>query len=133
MSQENVTLSYELADAFNRRDIDAVLAMFHPDVEFISRLREAEGGGAYHGHDGIRSWWQDLLGIAPDFEVENEEVRDLGEVTVTRQRNRGHGAASGAPMEQMIWHAMEWRDGKAIWWRACPSEAAAIEAAEMRE
>jgi hypothetical protein len=36
-------------------------------------------------------------------------------------------------MEQTIWHVVEWRDGRAIWWRACPNEAAALEAAGLRE
>src|SRR3954453_24016930 len=133
MSQENVRLSYEAADAFNRRDIDAFLAVLDPDVEFISRLREMEGGGPYRGHAGIRDWWHDLLSVAPDFAAEVEEVRDLGTVTITRQRNRGRAVASGAPMEQAIWQVVEWRDGKAIWWRACPSEAAARKAAGLRE
>ena len=133
MSQENVRLSRQAADAFNRRDIDAFLALFDPDVEFISRLRELEGGGPYHGLEGIRSWWQDLLSVAPDFEAEVEEVRDLGDLTVTRQRNRGRAFASGAPMEQTVWQVVKWRDGKVIWWRACPSEDAALEAVGLRE
>jgi ketosteroid isomerase-like protein len=54
-------------------------------------------------------------------------------MTITRQRNRGRAVASGAPMEQTIWHVVRWRDGKAIWWRACPNEAAALEAAGLRE
>jgi hypothetical protein len=33
----------------------------------------------------------------------------------------------------MGWQAVEWRDGKAIWWRACPSEAEALEAVGLRE
>jgi ketosteroid isomerase-like protein len=133
MSQENVRLSYEAADAFNRRDMDGFLALFHPDLEFTSRLREMEGGGPYRGHDGIRSWWTDLLNAFPDFEAEIEEVRDLGDMTIARQRSRGRAVASEAPMEQTIWQAVEWRDGRAIWWRTCPSEAAALEAVGLRE
>ena len=36
-------------------------------------------------------------------------------------------------MEQTIWQVVEWRDGKAIWWRACPSKEAAFEAVGLRE
>jgi hypothetical protein len=35
MSQENVRRSYQSADAFNRRDLDAFLSFCHPDIEFI--------------------------------------------------------------------------------------------------
>jgi hypothetical protein len=92
-----------------------------------------EGGDPYRGHDGIRNWWEDLLSITPDFEAEIEDVRDLGDVTITRQRNRGRALASRAPMEQTIWQVVEWRDGRAIWWRACANEADALEAAGLSE
>ena len=34
MSEENVRLVYEVIDAFNRRDLDAYLALMDPEVEF---------------------------------------------------------------------------------------------------
>jgi hypothetical protein len=52
-------------------------------VEFIPRLVEVDGGGSYRGHDGVRSWWENLLGVWPDFRSEVDEVRDLGDVTET--------------------------------------------------
>ena len=64
------------ADAFNRRDLDASLALADEDVEAIPRVGGMEGG--YHGHDGTRRWWTDLLGAFPDFSVEFHEVHDMG-------------------------------------------------------
>ena len=61
MSQENVDLFYRGHDAFNRRDIDAFLALTDPDVEFTLLLLKMEGGEAYPGHDGVRSWWENLF------------------------------------------------------------------------
>ena len=75
MSQGNVELQYRVADAFNRRDIDAFLALCDPDGEFTTRVSELEGGGPYRGHDGVRSWLEDLLGISPDFSVEIKVIR----------------------------------------------------------
>jgi ketosteroid isomerase-like protein len=91
MSQENVELAYPAADALNRRDLDAFLSLCDSHLEFHSRLVELEGGEPYRGHDGIRSWWENLLRVFPDFSTENEEVRDLGDMTLTRTRVRGHG------------------------------------------
>jgi ketosteroid isomerase-like protein len=136
MSQENVELAFRMYDAFNRRDIDAFLALCDPGGEFISRIVELEGGGSYRGHDGVRSWWENLLGVFPDFSSEIEEVRDLGAVTVARVRVRGHGShgtESDAPMEQAQWHVTEWGHKKATWVRICLSEAEALEAAGLRE
>ena len=46
-----------------------------------------------------------------DFELEVEQVRDLGEVTLARMRARGHGAGSAAPLEEVIWQVGRWRRG----------------------
>jgi ketosteroid isomerase-like protein len=51
MSQENLELLHRAYDAFNRRDLDALLALCDPDVEFISYTMQVEGGDPYRGHD----------------------------------------------------------------------------------
>jgi ketosteroid isomerase-like protein len=136
MSQGNAELLYRAYDAFNRRDIDAFLALCDPDGELISRIVALEGGRPYRGHDGVRRWWENLLAVFPDFSSEIDEVRDLGDVTVARVRVRGHGShgmESDVPMEQTQWHVIEWRHKKAIWMRICRSEDEALEAAGLSE
>ena len=133
MSQENVELAYRVADAFNRRDLDAFLALCDPEEEYFSQLVELEGGGPYRGHDGIRSWWKSLFACSPDFRTEIEEVRDLGDVTVTRLHAHGHGRQSDVPLEQTQWNVTEWRDGKAVRGRVFLSEAEALKAAGLSE
>ena len=44
MSQENVELIHRSVDAFNRRDLDAYLALMDEDVEAIPRVAAMEGG-----------------------------------------------------------------------------------------
>jgi hypothetical protein len=133
MSQENVELGYLLSDAFNRRDLEAFLALTDPDVEVYSRIVELEGGGPYRGHDGVRSWWKDVFGVVPDLTFEIEDIRDIADVTVAQIRQRGRGAGSDAPIEQTQWIVTKWRDKKAIWWHVLLSEAEALEAAGLRE
>ena len=48
MSQENVERALELLDAFNRRDLEAFVALADDGIEVESRLVAMEGG--YHGH-----------------------------------------------------------------------------------
>ena len=76
MSQENVELTRRAFQAFNDRDLDTVLASLHADVEAFPRLAAVEGG--YRGHEGVRRWWEQLLGAFPDFHAEILELRDLG-------------------------------------------------------
>jgi hypothetical protein len=57
MSQENVELRYRAADAFNRHELDALLALCDPKMVFISHHLGLESGGrTLHGHDGVRTW-----------------------------------------------------------------------------
>ena len=122
MSQENVNLMRESYQAFNRRDWDTFLALVDEEVEIESRLVAMEG--AYHGHEGLRRWWDDFLGAFPDYTIEIEEMRDRG---------WGHAADSATPLVDPFWHPVRWRDGKIVWWRNCPTEKEALEVAGLSE
>ena len=50
------------------------------DVEAVPRA--VPWRAAYHGHDGVRRWWKNLLDVLPDYSVEVVEVRDVGDLTV---------------------------------------------------
>jgi ketosteroid isomerase-like protein len=131
VSQENVDLVHQVFDAFNRRDLDAVLALMDDDVEGSPRMAAIEG--AYHGHEGMRRWWRNLLDSFPDFTAEVGEVRDLGDLTITAVRLRGQGAGSDTPIEQAVWNVFRWRRGKCIWWRNCTTEEEALKAVGLEE
>ena len=40
--------------SFNARDIDAVLARMHPDVDWPNGME----GGREHGHENVRAYWK---------------------------------------------------------------------------
>ena len=131
MSQENVELTRRGFQAFNDRDLDALLALADDDVEIVPILAAMEG--SYHGHDGIRRWWTGLLGGFPDISIEVLEVRDLGDVTLAVQRVTGRGAGSGTPFDAVVWQVHQWRARKCFRWHAYPSESEALEAAALSE
>ena len=133
MSQENVERVHRVYDAFNRRDLDAFLGLMDPEVEFTTPLIQMEGDRQYRGHEGVRTWWGDVLGIFPDFSLEALEVRDLGDLVIVAGHSRGHGVDSDAPFDLTYWQAGEWQYGKLIWWQTVGSEADAFEAAGLRE
>jgi ketosteroid isomerase-like protein len=133
MSRDNVESLHRAIDTFNRRDLDAFLAVNDPDVEFTPYERALEGLGPYRGHDDVRTWWKEAFAALPDLRAEVHEVRDLGDVTVSRGRLRGTGAGSGASFERTLWMAHEWRDERQVWWRAFDNEEEALEAAELRQ
>jgi ketosteroid isomerase-like protein len=133
MSRRNVELHARGYDAFNRRDLDSFLALIDPNAEIRTRIVTMEGGRPYRGVDGARRWWRDFLEIFPDWRVEASEIRDLGDLTIARVQLAGSGAGSGASIQDSVWHAMEWRDHRLLWWGSFRTEADALEAARLRQ
>src|SRR6478672_6346252 len=133
MSEENVNQVREAVDAFNRRDLDAYLALMEPDVELTPYERVVEGVGPYRGHGGVRTWWQETLAALPDLRAELDELRDLGDMVFAGGRLRGTGAQSGAPVERTLWMAVEVRGLKAVSWHTFASRAEALEAVGLEE
>ena len=131
MSQENVELALRAFDAFNRRDLDAFLALMDDEVEIVSRIAAMEGG--LHGVDGMRRFWETMFTAFPDYDIEVVDMRDLGDVTLASLRALGHGAGSDVPFEDLLWHASRWRRGKCISWRAFETEGEALEVVGLRE
>jgi ketosteroid isomerase-like protein len=125
MSRVNIDLALLMYEAFNRRDLDACLALMHDEVEIEPRLGALEGD--YRGHEGVRRWWSNLLDFLPDYTVEVEELHDLGDMTLAQIRGRGHGATSATPVVETWWQAIRWRDGICIWWCNFATEAEARE------
>jgi hypothetical protein len=107
------------------------VAIAGQDAELVSIIVSVEGG--YHGPEGFRRWWDNVFATFPDYTIEVEEVRDLGDVTLAAIRLRGHGSGSGVPIDQSLSQAIEWRRGKAIWVESFRSEAEALEAVGLRE
>ena len=131
MSQENVELLCQGFDVWNRRDLDTALAGSHPDVEITPVMGPA--ATTYRGHEGMRRFWDDIIGTFPDFSTEVVEARDLGDFVLGRVRISGQGTGSEVSSEQTVWYASEWRDGKLLWYRAFESESEAVKAVEARE
>jgi hypothetical protein len=65
--------------AFNRRDIDAALAVMHPKVEWANGME----GGTVRGHPAVREYWTRQWGIInPRVEPLNFEEDETGRVMV---------------------------------------------------
>lgn len=90
-----------LYDAVARRDSEAVLAIYHPDVEWDHRNnRELVGlmGGelVYHGHEGVRRWSRDFYEAWENVEAELVDLIEAdGDKVVVVLNYRGRGRVSG--------------------------------------
>jgi ketosteroid isomerase-like protein len=111
MSECNVELHRHWIEAFASRDIEAVIALCDPSVEFRSGFR-AVGGGVYYGHDGMRRWHRDLEGACGEqIRVQPDAYFDLGEDALIFFVYHGRGEHSGAEVAMQATSVAQWRDG----------------------
>ena len=135
MSRANVEMFRRGLDAYNRRDVEAVLDTVHPEVEWHPLLPVLLGGEAtvYRGSDGVRELVRELDEAFPDLQGESTEVRDLGEQVLAIGRLRGQGKQSGAVTETTIAWLVEFRNGKGSRIREYLDPNEALEAAGLSE
>ena len=132
MSQENVerrALAEAAISALNAGDLDAFLACGSEDVEFTSMVAEAEGT-VYRGHEGMRAWWETVRGAFEDIRWDLLDVQGSDDRAVAHFRISG--TLGGAPVQQTMWQAVKFREGKATWWAFFRSETEAFEAVGLR-
>jgi uncharacterized protein len=131
MSQENVELFLEGAEAIGRGDVEAVLDVASDDVIWIAARSAVEG--AYRGHDGMRRFLSDNAENFELFEPHFEEVRDLGDrvlaIGTLRIRARGSGVETDVPVAGIA----TYRDGRLVRWEDFRERRLALEAVGLRE
>jgi ketosteroid isomerase-like protein len=80
MSEESTTpglveLTRRTFDAYNRRDFDMVMSFYGPDSVWDA---SPWGLGTFEGWAVVRRFFEDWIGSYEEFEIEPEEVLDLG-------------------------------------------------------
>jgi ketosteroid isomerase-like protein len=114
MSEERerlVELAREGLAAYERGDIDAVLALLHPEIEVTvsPTLPNPEGGSS---HDEFLAWtarWEEAWDSFTSDVLSIELVDDRHVIAHARQR--GVGAGSGVEVEMEVFWMFEW-DGE---------------------
>jgi ketosteroid isomerase-like protein len=82
MSQENVELVRRSLDAFNRRDLDALARMNHPDVELDWSASRGLQSGVYHGWEEVKGMYETLLDTFEEVKVEPHRFIESGDMVV---------------------------------------------------
>jgi ketosteroid isomerase-like protein len=131
MASENAELGLSLHAAVTRGDLDGVLSLAHPEVEYRSAIQQAmEGeGSVFRGLAGIRRWFGELQDLYEYIESEVLEVHDFGERVVIVFVVRGRGAGSGIVLEQPLAQMVTVLDGKIVEVRDYFTREEALEAA----
>ncbi|HEX2129878.1 MAG TPA: nuclear transport factor 2 family protein [Solirubrobacterales bacterium] len=138
MSDENLEVVRRLYEAVARRDTEAALALYHPDVEFDGRRHRwselISGSQRFRGIEALRDWAREYYSAWEDLDDHLDEVIDAGgDQVISIVTTRGRGRASGVDVELAgsagVWTIHDGQITKVVWYSS-PEEA--FEAARLR-
>ena len=112
MSQEDVSAIRSFYDAFARKDLPAIFAMLHPQVEFYQSAL-LPWGGAYRGLEEAKRYFTTLVAHV-ESRVDIDTIIDADEHIVAVGHSRGRIKANGNAFEVAVAHVWTMRQGKAL-------------------
>jgi ketosteroid isomerase-like protein len=132
MSRENLEVVRLAFEAWNDDDLDAALALIHPDADW-------NAGGVtdlfigvdaeYHGHAGVRAWWMAAKEPWAYFKSHIEHIVEEGNTVVTAVRFEAVGRESGAKVGLELANLWQLEDGLIVRFAAYYTLADALDAA----
>ena len=102
MSQENVRRTGDFIAAYNRRDFDAAMQHFDPEIDWV--LPEHQSSDSCRGPEEIRRFWLGLDETFEELRLDPQEFVDAGERVAVRLRFYGRGRGSGAELDTEMYH-----------------------------
>jgi ketosteroid isomerase-like protein len=79
MSEENVEVVRKIFDAYNRDDLEGMLARIAPEFEFHPSGRFMDTDQVYRGRAGWTQFWNTFRAAWETNTIEIERMEDLGE------------------------------------------------------
>jgi ketosteroid isomerase-like protein len=135
MSRENVDVVRQIWEAADRRDAEAVLSFYDPEVDLdVSGFPVvATDASHYRGHEGLRRLFTEWGEIWSDAHSELEELIDAGDRVISVYSYRGRGRVSGLDVEEEFATVWTVEGGKAVRVQWFTGRAEALAAAGVRE
>jgi hypothetical protein len=93
--------------AFNRREIDAVLALMRADVDWPNGME----GGRVHGHDEVRAYWTRQWSMIDPHVEPVSMLDDEAGNTVVDVRQVVRDLSGKIIKDQIVQHVYSFRDG----------------------
>ena len=132
MSQENVEKARAFIEAYNRRDFDAAVESFDPEIDWV--LPERQSSDSCRGPDEIRRFWEGLDETFEELRLEPQEFVDAGDRVATRLRHHGRGRRSGLEINEAMYHQVAtFRAGRMVRIEYFGEWSEALEAAGLSE
>lgn len=92
-----------LRDSYNRRDPEAWVDVWNPDCEWHPFLTaRVEGDPGYHGHNGMRAWFEDVDEMFEEMQVDLEQYRQVGDRLLVVGRMTARDRVNGAEVSSEV-------------------------------
>lgn len=114
MSRRDVETVQRMFEAFAARDVEAVLSLLDPAVEFSAQATSEVVGrdGPYRGHAGIRQYFEDVERVWDELRVEPVDVRSVAGAVVIF--GRVYGVRAGEVLDTGALWTWRLRDGRVV-------------------
>ena len=101
-------------EAFNSRDVDAVLHFYSPDAELRDLANAPDQATALKGIDAIREAWTLWTAAFDELRVDIQEWTDVGDAVIAAAHWQGRGKASGVSIDVRQFDVFEFREGQIV-------------------
>ena len=127
MSEEHVELVRAGFAAYNRGDLDTLMEMYAPDVEFVTLLL-----GNLRGREAIKRIYEENRATLAGYRLDPEELIDVNDgqvIAVARLGGKGHTSEIGLDARMAFLFTV--RDGLLVRQQSFRGKADALEAAGL--
>lgn len=100
----------EILEAWNRSDLEGLLARVDPNLLWSPATMAHVEGEDFHGHDGFTRFVEQWNEVWPTWDVEIEEIREVGDRVVVLGHVHARGRGSGLELESPVAYLFEFRD-----------------------
>ena len=133
MSRETLELARQVMEALSRADVERLIALADPEVEWHSLFAELGEGGVYRGHEGTRKYIDDVTDAWEIVRADLDDGLAVNDVALLVGRIHYRGRGSGIEAELPIGWTLSFRDRKVLCFRAFRNPAKALEGLGLRE
>ena len=73
MNSKNISIANQWVEAFNAKDLERLLSLYHDEAAHYSpklKIRQPETNGLIQGKETLRQWWRDAFDRLPSLRYE---------------------------------------------------------------
>jgi ketosteroid isomerase-like protein len=113
MSEQNLEQARRAFDAWNRNDVDGVLAVCRPELEYHSSGVYPGLDPVYRGHEGFRQFERDFRATWESLSIDIDRFEDRDEQVAVLGTFEARGR-DGMSLRRPVANVITFRDGLAV-------------------